>query len=110
MAFGSATGDWRETMRDFVQKQNQLQQRAFYNLARSNAATSELTDHRHPILTLQQPIDNQARQRLLRTDAEELNVGPTRTVTTPRFVHDFGRIPIYAKMSRTIQPKLRVST
>ena len=61
------------------------------------------------ILHLQRTIGNQAVQRLLQANAEELNTG-SATTASPRFAHDFSRIPVYASAPGGIQTKLTVNT
>jgi len=62
----------------------------------------------HSILHLQRTIGNQAVQRLLKADAESLEVESDTTATT-RFAHDFSRIPVHAGARSNIQPKLKVN-
>lgn len=60
-------------------------------------------------MCLQRTIGNQAVQRLLKANIEELEAGSDVTSST-RFVHDFSQIPLYAKARGKIQPKLTVGT
>jgi hypothetical protein len=61
------------------------------------------------ILHLQRTIGNQAVQRMLQTNAEELEAGLASTVS-PRFAHDFSEISVHSKSPVTIQTKLTVTT
>jgi hypothetical protein len=56
---------------------------------------------------LQRANRNQAEQRLVRSNAEELNAGLTGTAS-PHFGHDFSRIPIHAHEAAAIQTKLEI--
>lgn len=60
-------------------------------------------------ISRQQPTaENQAVERLLQSDVEELGDGST-TSTLPRFAHDFSLLPVYAGVGNFIQPKLKVN-
>ena len=59
------------------------------------------------ILHLQRTIGNQAVQRMLQTDAEQPEVGLTGPAS-PRFGHDFSRIPIHPPAG-AIQTKLAIN-
>lgn len=61
------------------------------------------------ILHLQPTTGNQAVQRLLQANTEELESGTTITAST-RFTHDFSRIPLYFKSRTWIQAKPAIST
>lgn len=78
-------------MRTFAQKQNQKQVSA--NFVRSNTTS------------LQRTIDDQAVQRDVQTNAENLKAGLPATLS-PRFAHDFSRIPLHAPAAGAIQTKL----
>lgn len=78
-----------------VQKQNQSQRSVSSDLLRSKTAAPGSNHHAHPILPLRRTIGNQAAQRLLQNNADELEVGSANT-TSPRCAHDFSRIPVYA--------------
>jgi hypothetical protein len=95
-------------MRTFAPKQNQPPKRVSSNLARSNTKTPGSNHHTDPILHWQRTISNQALQRLLQTDAEELEGGSTNTAL-PRFAHDFSRIPVHARTPVKIQTRLTVN-
>src|ERR1017187_4302968 len=60
------------------------------------------------ILHLQRTIGNQAVQRMLQTDAEELEAELAGTATR-RFGHDFSAIPIHASAAKAIQTKLAIN-
>jgi hypothetical protein len=95
-------------MRTFAQKQNQPQKPVSSNAARSHTATPGLHHRTDLILHLQRTIGNQAMQRMLQTNAEELKAGVTDT-TSSRFGHDFGRIPIHPSAVGAIQMKLAIN-
>lgn len=80
-------------MRTFAQKQNQPQKPVSSSLTRPNTVTSG--PGHHPILNLQCAIANQAAQRMLQTNADELGAGLAGTAS-PRFGQDFSRIPTYS--------------
>lgn len=91
-------------MRTFAQQQNQPQEQTSSSFARSNRATSgpHRADH---TLHLQRAIGNQVLQRMLQTDAEELETG----TASPRFGHDFSRIPIHSPAAGAIQTKRTIN-
>lgn len=59
------------------------------------------------ILRLQRAVGNQALQRLLQNNADELVVDSTITAS-PRFAHDFSRISVHPKSPANVQAKLTV--
>lgn len=63
----------------------------------------------YSIFQLQRTIGNQAVQRLLQSDAEELQPG-SATIATKRFDHDFSRLLVVGSSLVQTQPKLTVST
>ena len=94
-------------MRTFAQKQNQPQELASSSPTRSNtAAPGPLSPD--PILHLQRAIGNQASQRMLHTDAEELRARLTG-MPSPRFGHDFSRIPVHPPAAGAIRTKLAIN-
>ena len=95
-------------MRTFALKQNQPQKPVSSGLARSNILRPAPEHCDHPILHLQRTIGNQAVQRVLQTNAEDLKAGLTGTAA-PRFGHDFSRIPIHSPVAGAIQTKLVIS-
>ncbi len=82
-------------MRTFVQKQKAAQRTTSAKLAIPVRAHFGHNHEVISILHLQRTIGNQAVQRLLQRHAEESNTVLTGT-TSPRFGHDFGRIPVTA--------------
>ena len=60
------------------------------------------------ILHLQRTIGNQAVQRMLQTDAEQPEAELTGPAS-PRFGHDFSRIPIHPPAAGAIQTKLAIN-
>ncbi|HEV7859763.1 MAG TPA: DUF4157 domain-containing protein [Pyrinomonadaceae bacterium] len=95
-------------MRTFAQKQNQPQEQISLSLARLNTAIPGPQYHRHPLPYSQHTIGNQAGQRSLRTDAEGLEAGSVATAS-PRFGHDFSRIPAHTPAAASIQTKLAIN-
>ena len=63
----------------------------------------------YSILQLQRTIGNQAVQRLLHSNVEELEAGST-TIATTGFGHDFSRIPIFSSSHVQVQSKLTMNT
>jgi hypothetical protein len=61
------------------------------------------------ILHLQRTIENQAVQRMLQTHTEEPRAGLTN-MASPRFGHDFSRIPIHASVSTQEADSITYST
>src|SRR5829696_1432992 len=94
-------------MRTFAQKQNQAQGRASSSSPRSNTAAPG-SQRANTLHHTQHAIGNQASQRMLETDAEELEAGLTSTAP-PRFGHDFSRIPIHPPTAGAIQTKLAIN-
>ncbi len=97
-------------MKGHAQKQNQLRQQAPPpGLTGSTAqplATSQTVDS---IRSLQRAIGNQAVRRVpLRANAD-LRAG-LDTLATPRFDHDFSRIPVSSNASVGLQAKLAVNS
>ena len=95
-------------MQTFTLKQNQPQKPVSSGLARSNIVRPAPEHCDHPILHLQRTIGNQAVQRVLQTNAEDLKAGLTGTAA-PRLGHDFSRIPIHSPVAGAIQTKLAIS-
>ena len=60
------------------------------------------------ILPFQRTIGNQAVQRLMQTNAEELEFSATSTAS-PRFAHDLGRVPLHANARARLLTKLTVN-
>jgi hypothetical protein len=78
-------------MHTFAQKQNQPQKRASAGLARSNTVTPAPNHREHPILHLQRAIE---------TDLTG--------AASPRFGHDFSRIPIHPPAAGALQTKAAI--
>ena len=89
-------------MRTFAQKQNQPQKQVSPGLARSNTSAPGLHHRADLILDLQRTIGNQAVQRILQTNVEELKARLTGPAS-PRFGNDFSRIPIHPHAVETVQ-------
>jgi hypothetical protein len=95
-------------MRTFAQKENQPQKPVSSSLARPNMATLGSHHREHPIPHLQRTIGNQAVPQMFQTHAEELKAGLTGTAS-PRFEHDFCRIPLHPPAAGAIQTKLAIN-
>jgi Domain of unknown function (DUF4157) len=95
-------------MQTCAQKQNQSQKPVSSSLARPKKATPGPNHREHPILYLQRIIGNQAVQRMLQTHAEECETGLTGPAS-PRFGHDFSRIPVHSPVAGAIQTKLAIN-
>jgi hypothetical protein len=96
-------------MKAYAHKQNQPQQQVSSDISRSRARSLAATPMVDSIMHLQSTIGNQAVQRLLHSNAENLDVG-SDTSATARFAHDFSRIPVHSKAPGKLQAKLRVNT
>ena len=68
----------------------------------------EQSHEANSILHLQRTLGNQAAKRMLPTIAEELEVGMAST-TSPRFAHNFSRIPVHPPAMGAIQTKLAIN-
>ena len=96
-------------MRTFAQKPKATQQ--------NTSAKSPMPDRTHlgqsrevnSILYLQRTIGNQAVQKLLQAEPDGHEAVSDATASG-RFGHDFSQIPVHAKASVKIQPKLAVNT
>jgi len=96
-------------MRTFAQKPKATQQtKSVKSTHPARALFSGQSRDVHFILQLQRTIGNQAVQRLLQSNAEELQAGSATTAST-HFGHDFSRIPIFSPSPVQVQPKLTVS-
>jgi hypothetical protein len=95
-------------MRTYSQKQNQPRMPGTSSLARSNMPTSGPAHGEHPILHLHRAIGNQAAQRLLQTNLEELNPGLTGSASS-HWGHDITQIPGNPPPARAIQTKLGIN-
>lgn len=63
----------------------------------------------HPMIHLRRGIGNQAIQRVVQTNAEELEADSDIASSAPG-VHDFSQVPFYPRARTHIQPKLTVGT
>lgn len=93
-------------MQTFAHSRPQNQNRV--PLARSRIIKPGLDLRQHPTLPLQAFIGNQEVSRTLQSQAEGSNAQPTAE-DSPRFGHDFSRIPIHPTAARVIQTKLAVN-
>ena len=96
-------------MRTYAEKSKATRQAKSANPARTSRAFSEQSREVHHILHLQRTIGNQAVQRLLQSKTEDLE-DVSLNSASPRFAHDFSRIPLDAKAPAEIQPKLMVNS
>src|SRR5262245_57346388 len=96
-------------MRTFAQKQNQSQRSVAPSPAGSITRTSRSNRHTHPILHLQRMIGNQAVQRLLQTNPEEIETASVTTAST-RDVRNVSWAPLHPTPRAGIQTKLTVTT
>lgn len=96
-------------MRTFAQKPKAIQQTEAAKSTKPSRPLSGQSCDVHSILQLQRTIGNQTEQRLLQSNAEELQVGSATTTASTRFGHDFSRIPIFSPLSVQVQPKLTIS-
>ena len=95
-------------MRTFSRKPTASQQASFAKSTMPGRADFGQRAEVNSILHLQRTIGNQAVLRMLQTNAEELKAGLTGT-TSPRFAHDFSRIPIHPSAVGAIQMKLAIN-
>ena len=96
-------------MRTFAQKRKPTHETKSAGSARIGRIVSGRTREANSILDLQRTIGNQAMQRLLQTQSNDLEVGfgPQAAV---RFAHDFSLISLHPKSAVKIQAKLTVDT
>lgn len=92
-------------MRTFAQKQNHPQKPVSSSLARPNMAKLGPHHPEHPTFLLQQTIGNQAALGKFQTHAGAPDVGLT-SAASPRFAHDFSRIPLHATTQMPVQPRV----
>ena len=98
-------------MRTFAQKPKATQQTTSAKSTIPGRAHFGQSHEVNSILHLQRTIGNQAVQRLLQTNAEELEVGLIAAASS-RFGHDFSHIPIHppaAGATGSIQTKLLIN-
>jgi hypothetical protein len=94
-------------MRTFAQKPKAAQQTMSAKSRIPGRAHFGQSREVNSILHLQRTIGNQAVQRMLQTNAEELE-GELASTALPRFAHDFNQIPLHPKLPANIQAKLTV--
>lgn len=95
-------------MRTFARKPKASQPTKSARSVKADQAHSGRSRDVHPILHLQRTIGNQAVQRLPHANVEGFKVG-SRSASSPRFAHDFGRNPVHASGRSSIQPTLKVN-
>lgn len=95
-------------MRSFVKKQKATQQTKTTKPGRVHSGKSRLVRSIHH---LQRTIGNQAVQRLLKANDEQLESRSASSASSG-FIHDFSRIPLFnpSRVPIQIQPKLTVNT
>jgi hypothetical protein len=95
-------------MRTFAQKSKATQQTTSAKSAMPGRPHSGQRREVNSILHLQHTIGDQALQLMLKTNAEEPEVGSTGT-ESPRFGHDFSQIPLNPPLTGAIQTKLAIN-
>ena len=90
-------------MPSFALKQNQVPKPVASSPARPKLAWPELDYREHAILHLQRALGNQAVQRMLQADAEEVDAGLT-SKASPHVGHDVSRIPLLEHMPSASVP------
>jgi Domain of unknown function (DUF4157) len=96
-------------VRTLTQRQMSAQKAAPSSLARPNRTAPGPVPVNHALLRLQRTVGNQAVQRMLQAHAEGRRAGPAAS-TSPRFGHDFIRIPIHLPAAGVIQTQLAINT
>src|ERR1051326_1686373 len=96
-------------MRTFAEKPKTTQQTTPAKTTIPGRAQVGQSPDMRPILNLQRTIGNQAVQRMFQNHAEEPDARST-AAASPRFAHDFSRIPVHAPAAGVIQAKLTVNT
>ncbi len=94
-------------MRIFAQKRKITQQTASAKSTIPGRAHFGQSREVNSMLQLQRTIGNQAVQRMLQTNAAELEVGLAST-SSPRFAQAFSQIPLHPKSPADVQAKLTV--
>ncbi|MFY9609525.1 MAG: DUF4157 domain-containing protein [Blastocatellia bacterium] len=94
-------------MRTFAEKPKATQQTTSAKSTIPSRAHFGQSREVNSILHLQRTIGNQAVQRMLQTNDEELEVGLASTAS-PCFAHDFSQIPLHPKSPANVQAKLTV--
>lgn len=92
-------------MRTFAQKPKAPQQGTPAKSAIPGRAHFGQSREVNSIFHLQRTVGNQAVQRLLQANAEELKASSATTAST-RFPHDFSRIPVHHRSPENVQAKL----
>ena len=96
-------------MRTFAQKPKAAQQTKSAKSTHPARVLSGQSREVRSILHSQRTIGNQAVQRMMQAKTEETEAD-SATNASPRFAHDFSRVPLHPTARTTIQPKLTVST
>jgi hypothetical protein len=94
-------------MRTFTQIPKATQQTSSAQRVKASPMASKQHHDVQSILQLQRSLGNQAVQRLMPTNSESLEVEPS-IQATPRFGHDFSRIPVHTPATGAIQTKLAI--
>jgi hypothetical protein len=95
-------------MRTFAQKPKTTQPTTPAKSTTPGRARFRQSREVNSILHLQRTVGNQAVQRMLQTNVEEFKAGLTGT-ESPRFGHDFSRIPMHSPAAAAIQTKLAIN-
>lgn len=93
-------------MRTFAQKQKAAQQTKAAISAKPDRALFGRNPNAHSIVHSQRTIGNQAVQRFLEANTEEVESGTTEIV---HFGHDFSRVPIHTPAVKAVQTKLAIN-
>ena len=97
-------------MRTLAQKPKTIQQPASPKLKTPSRSFSGHSPEVRSVLHLQHMIGNQAVSQLPRPSVEEHEEGLSIRTAPHGFAHDFSSVPIYAKASESVHPKLRVGS
>lgn len=95
-------------MRTLAQKQNPPQEQASSKFARRKRVILRTNHHPSPLLHVPRTIGNQAVQRVVQTNAEDLKAGLAGTAS-PRFGQDSSRISMHPPAAGAIQTKLALN-
>ena len=96
-------------MRAFAQAENLARKRASLSITKSSTLPPAASHQAHFILHLQRTIGNQAVQRLLQAEPDDLEARSSINEVT-RSTHDLSQIPVHPKSLASLQAKLTVSS
>src|SRR3954454_22297012 len=95
-------------MQSFGQKLTHAREPAFSSISGPRMATPAPDHREHPILHLQRVLGNQAVQRMLQRDAEELRAASAGTIS-PRLAHDSSRISAHPPTAGAAEEKSAIN-